>query len=155
VLPCLPATFTSQMLWSLGLDLSYASELRPERPGQGKRLYLADRDYYDRITPVAIGISRFSVSSTPGTEFSFTSKIPSAYRENARKAWKVRSLQGKILSILRLLKAFTTFHGGPDYIAWKIERHSGYAMSPPSGRNHNLLSLGLALWRAWRKQAFR
>ncbi|NPA24633.1 MAG: hypothetical protein GXO34_02260, partial [Deltaproteobacteria bacterium] len=26
VLPCLPATFTSQMLWSLGLDLSYASE---------------------------------------------------------------------------------------------------------------------------------
>ncbi len=155
VLPCLPATFTSAELWSRGLDLSYASELRPEKPGQGKKLYLADQDYYNRLTPVAVAAGRFPVSRNPGSETSYTARIPPAYREKARKAWKARSFQGKILSLLRLGKAFTTFHGGPDYIAWKIERHSGITMDPPPGRNHNLSSLGLALWRAWRKQAFR
>ena len=33
--------------------------------------------------------------------------------------------QGKLLHVLRLMKATTTFKGGADYILWKVERHSG------------------------------
>ena len=32
---------------------------------------------------------------------------------------------GKLLSVLRLMKASITFANGVDYIAWKIERHTG------------------------------
>jgi hypothetical protein len=35
------------------------------------------------------------------------------------------SRKGKMLSVIRLAKATTTFAGGVDYLAWKINRHSG------------------------------
>ena len=35
------------------------------------------------------------------------------------------------LSVLRLLKALFTFEGGLDYIAWKLERHSGQRIEVP------------------------
>ena len=39
--------------------------------------------------------------------------------------WGWRRVQGKMLSVVRLAKASATFAGGPDYIAWKINRHAG------------------------------
>ncbi len=39
--------------------------------------------------------------------------------------WPYRRFTGKLWSVARLLKAAFTFTGGADYIAWKIERHSG------------------------------
>ena len=41
------------------------------------------------------------------------------------RAWAIRRVQGKVLNILRLIKAALTFQGGLDYAVWKIERHSG------------------------------
>jgi hypothetical protein len=40
-------------------------------------------------------------------------------------SWKARQRKGKLLSVLRLLKAGATFAGGVDYLAWKINRHAG------------------------------
>jgi hypothetical protein len=39
--------------------------------------------------------------------------------------WRIRNVLGRLLSILRLFKASFTFKNGVDYIAWKIERHTG------------------------------
>ena len=42
-----------------------------------------------------------------------------------KSGWGRRRVEGKLLSVARLAKASTTFDGGADYIAWKINRHAG------------------------------
>jgi hypothetical protein len=71
-------------------------------------------------------------------------------------AWALRRLQGKALSVLRLLKASFTFDGGLPYLAWKIERHSGVALeiTPFMRRFPRLGAIG-AFWRTWRRGGFR
>ena len=150
-LPCLPPTFTPAALWSTGLELSYATELRPERPGQGKRLYQADRDYYDRLTALALPAVIFPTAADPRQPGSYQARIPAGYRRRAKRQWRLRRLQGKTFHILRLLKAFFTFQGGFDYLGWKIERHAGVSMAPPPGRRHNLLTFTRALWHGRRR----
>ena len=44
---------------------------------------------------------------------------------DAATAWRRFARRGKRLSLLRLMKAATTFEGGADYLAWKINRHAG------------------------------
>ena len=46
--------------------------------------------------------------------------------------WRVRRVQGKLMSVLRLLKALFTFVGGLDYVAWKMQRHSGRQVEIPA-----------------------
>jgi len=70
--------------------------------------------------------------------------------------WFVRRLQGKLLSLLRLMKATFTFQGGIDYIAWKLERHTGVAIEvTPKMRRHPLLYSWGLLWRLYRRKVFR
>lgn len=38
-------------------------------------------------------------------------------------------MEGKLLTVARLLKASATFAGGIDYLAWKINRHAGAGIS--------------------------
>ena len=91
-----------------------------------------------------------------GRAGSYESRISSAQRTICRAGWKVRSLQGKALSLLRLLKGAFTFAGGLDYILWKIERHTGVAVEvPPRLRQHPILALCVLSWRLYRKGAFR
>ena len=83
-------------------------------------------------------------------------KISKAERADAKRAWKTRARLAKPLNMARLAKAAFTFSGGVDYIAWKIERHSGHKIDvTPFQRRHPLLSAGPALWRLWRKGVLR
>ncbi len=75
-------------------------------------IYASQRDFYDGITD--------SLFSNKLTNIS-TKKVKCLVSIK----WKLRAILGKILSVLRLMKATTTFVNGVDYIAWKIERHSG------------------------------
>jgi hypothetical protein len=43
----------------------------------------------------------------------------------AARAWRWRRSKGKALTLVRLAKSSTTFAGGIDYLAWKINRHAG------------------------------
>ncbi|MFC3695136.1 hypothetical protein [Chenggangzhangella methanolivorans] len=77
-------------------------------------------------------------------------------RQKAEGAWKTRKRLAKPLNLLRLAKAAFTFSGGADYIAWKIERHSGHKeVVTPFQRRHPLLAAGPVLWRLWRKGVLR
>jgi len=155
VTPVLPPTFTAREFWSCGFDLSYGTELRPERPGQGERLYLATAAYYEKLLNIALKNCRFPVTVIAGNPRSFQTRIPAGYRQRGRRAWQLRAIVGKTFSILRLLKAFFTFHGGVNYICWKIERHSLLNLSLPDGKQHNFFTLTRTLWRSWRQGAFR
>lgn len=109
VLPSIKKNPSDEEFWTKGLQLTYAAELRAESKSRATTIYENDREYYDKIFSCLINHHDIH---------------PRDKLVNDIK-WKVRILYGKFLSVLRLMKATTTFVGGVDYIAWKIERHTG------------------------------
>ena len=157
VLPEAGSGFSARQLWSLGLNLSYSAELRSEKPEKRARLFDAAPAYYEEITKLAVGAlsDPIEIDSSSGTA-SYSQNISAAKRFASRWAWKIRSLQGKLLSISRLIKASLTFEGGVDYIRWKVERHSGVSVDiEPRLRRHRFIAIGVLAWRLYRKGGFR
>jgi predicted nucleotidyltransferase len=156
-LPQMEAAFTPRDLWARGLALCYHTELRTEKPEGLARLFDADPEYYQALTCAVLDSATFvdnirtDVTATRyQVEFS-----PQARRLN-KAAWRVRTLQGKILSALRLLKGLLTFKGGVDYILWKIERHSGVKVEVgPNLKRLPPLAIVVIFWRLYRRDAFR
>ena len=73
-----------------------------------------------------------------------------------RSEWKRRRFKGKVLSALRLIKAAFTFQGGADYLAWKIERHSGVAVELSEfERRHPILASVWLMPKLYLKGAFK
>jgi hypothetical protein len=157
VMPAVEERFTARDLWRDGLLLSYRAELRSEKPEKLIHLVDAAAEYYEQVTRAAIGSVPFEVEIlADADEFFYHTHIPSSVRYHSQWAWTLRRLQGKMLSILRLLKAVFTFEGGVDYIQWKIERHSGVTVEwTPRLKRHPLLAVCILSWRLYRKGGFR
>jgi hypothetical protein len=151
-LPRLPNTFDSETLWTQGLLLSYAAELRAEQPERIRARYAEAATEFDALTR--------AVASRLGWQCDASGRYrnPSTAGERLASSgdWVVRMLQGKALSIARLLKASFTFDGGLPYLVWKIERHSGVKVeiTPFMRRFPRLGAIG-AMWRTWRRGGFR
>ena len=157
VLPVLPATGRVRDLWQQGLQLSYAAELRTEKPGRSGELTDAALDYYCTVTRMAAASLRYPLNiEDDGTEAVYHARIPATRRRLSRIGWPFRRIQGKLLSILRLLKALFTFDGGLDYLAWKLERHSGQHIEIPDRvRRYPLIFIWGLFWRLYRRGIFR
>jgi hypothetical protein len=152
----MPGPFSAQALWIRGLTLSYRAELRAERPGKLAGLYQASPEYYDRVTAAALPLLPFTVTRIEGDPTRYDARPSSARRVACRAGWRLRSVQGKLLHLLRLLKGAFTFAGGLDYILWKIERHTGVAVEvPPHLKAHPILAVCVLSWRLYRRGAFR
>lgn len=156
-LPQMAASFTARDLWARGLALSYRTELRTEQPEGSARLFDADPEYYQALTSSVLEassiIDKVRADVTP---LSYRVQIPPQIRRLNGAAWHARTLQGKMLSTLRLLKGLLTFKGGVDYILWKIERHSGVRVEVgPSLKKVPPLAILVAFWRLYRRDAFR
>lgn len=156
VIPTLPPDFTTSELWHQAFARSYSAELRPERPGYAMNLYTMHENYYAQLTLLALPALPFRITCSNDTQEIFHTLISEFSRQNCRHAWKIRIIQGKILSILRLLKALLTFHGGISYIRWKVERHSGITFQKPAaGKSETLLQLCKSFWHVYRQGGFR
>ena len=103
---------TSAEFWQEGLSYTYAAEIRAEAKHRATLIYESNDKFYDDI------YNTLKLSEGIKLESQIVNRIK----------WKVRIIYGKCLSVLRLMKATTTFVGGVDYIAWKIERHTGEAI---------------------------
>lgn len=114
---------TVRGLWTEAFALTYATELRSERSGRGTTLFDADPDWYRRVTAPALAAADV-VATVDGDDL----RLSASDRAPARRAWRRRRFEGKLLSAARLVKASATFDGGLDYLAWKITRHSGVAV---------------------------
>jgi hypothetical protein len=88
-------------IWTAGFNATYQSEFRSEKTNRAADIVSAEPHYYREA-------ARLLASETP-----------------IHANQTLRRLTGKAWSVLRLIKAAFTFHGGADYIVWKIERHSG------------------------------
>lgn len=156
-LPQAPDIFTSRELWSTGLSLSYRCELRSEGPDTAARLFDATPDYYTAVTREALRDPRLPVEPLPGSPPDCYRLTASSARQRInRLAWRLRQVQGKTLSALRLLKALLTFENGLDYVLWKIERHTSVRVEI-SPFLHRLppLAVLVIFWKLLRKGAFR
>ncbi|MFT3987621.1 hypothetical protein [Aestuariivirga sp.] len=82
--------------------MTYGTELRAESgKDRARHVVESNSDYYEHIGGGLRGLAPVMAN------------------------WPLRRAAGKLWSAARLLKAAFTFTGGADYLAWKIERHSG------------------------------
>lgn len=157
VLPLMPSQFSARKLWCEGLKYTYSAELRAEKPDKLGALFDASPQHYEALTQVAMPMVPYAVeyrSDTPSPEYH--AHLPPWRRMSSRLSWTARRLQGKVLSILLLLKASYTFRGGVGYLLWKIERHSGMKVRiDPHFQKVPLLGVAIAFWRLYRAGAFR
>jgi hypothetical protein len=157
VLPALPPQGSVQSLWSNGLQLSYGAELRVESSTRAIELTEANKAYYQQVTRLSIPLLNYpcEISGTPPTQ-DYQTEITSLRRFSNKIGWKIRAVQGKLLSLARLIKALFTFDGGLDYLAWKLERHSGVHIDiPEKVRRYPLIFIWGLFWDLYRRGIFR
>ncbi len=145
-----PALVDPLDLWRAVFRATYGAELRVERAGRADELVDAFAERYRRLTRPAL-----AAAGVPFTEENGRLRFAGT-RRNARFVWALRRALGKLVNLLRLAKAVFTFEGGADYLAWKIERHTGLRPAlTPWQRRHPLLALPLVAWRLWRQGVVR
>jgi len=156
-LPALPPKGSVLDLWVKALSLSYATELRTERPGRAQELASSSQNFYAALTRQHASSFGFSFTLSGRDEaLHYSSEIGAFRRSITTAAWALRRGQGKLLSILRLTKALFTFEGGLDYIAWKLERHSGKKVHIPDAvRRAPLIHLWGFFWGLYRRGIFK
>lgn len=108
-------------IWTAGFTATYQSEFRSEKTNRAASIVSAEPDYYREA-------ARLLASETP-----------------IHANQTLRRLTGKGWSVLRLIKAAFTFQGGPDYIVWKIERHSGEKIILTDWQRRHPIIAGLLL----------
>ena len=145
-----PARGTAEQYWRGLFRATYAAEFRMERVGREETILSANREHFSELLPIAL--------KAAGIEFEAVAQqiqpfLSSAERKRLLRWWGPRRRMGKILNLIRLLKASTTFDGAARYAAWKIERHAGVAVDlAPWQERHPVLAAPGVLWRVWRER---
>ena len=133
---------------------TYAAELRVERSSRGADLLTGVAARYERLLSAAwcaAGLA-FAVRA----DGSLAPLLDPGERARGERRWRLRQRLGQPLNLLRLLKAALTFDNAIDYVAWKVERHSGYRIEPsPFQRRHPLLAAPLLYWQLRRRGVLR
>ncbi len=155
--PLLDEEFRGEDLWIGAFQETYRSELRAERSGRAKELFEADEARYLEIAATVFEATETAEASL-GSLPRWLRQAPPGRRQRLRAQlrWLLRRPWGKLLSVLRLIKAAFTFTGGASYLKWKIERHSGVEVElTPWQARHPILASPLLLWQLYRKGAIR
>lgn len=156
-LPVLPQEGDVTDLWERALALSYSTELRTERPGRAMELARSAAPFYAAVTMHhAPSLGQGFAVYHDRDKLRYRSRVSGARRLATKLAWSLRQGQGKLLSVARLVKALFTFEGGLDYIAWKLERHSGqHIVIPDRVRRAPLIHLWGFFWGLYRRGIFK
>jgi hypothetical protein len=133
-----PARGRAGDYWRALFGRTYGAELRVERAARGGDIVARDTDRYARLLPAAWQAEALAFDEHDGV---LAPRIDAGERARAARRWAWRQHLGKPLNVLRLLKAACTFDGAADYVAWKVERHSGYRLELRDWqRRHPLLA---------------
>ena len=145
--PLLGGKATASELWGRGFFESYRTELRPESStGRSQEIVSRFSDRYNVITTGLYG--------EPDAQGRYD--LPKTGLRRTKRRWFFRRLLGKPANAIRVLLGAATFDGGIDYIARKVENHSGVKLNPtPAQRKHPVLHSPVLFWKLWRKGAFR
>ncbi len=155
VAPLLPQVFQADSLWRHGFALTYTCELRSESRTGVASVYEHHARHFDALLQAYAGSFDGAAAVIVTEDGSYRCRPP-ANEARVRLGWRLRRVQGKALSVLRLIKAAGTFDDPLDYLLWKIQRHSGIYIPPTERqRHHPLIFAWPLLWRLYRRGAFR
>ena len=145
--------FSSRELVTAGLAKSYATELRAEKPGRVREIYEFAPAHYRALCDACLAGSDVVERVADDR---WRSSLGGVARMLGRGKWLMRRTLGKMVSILRLLKAYFTFRDGIDYLAWKLARHSGQAIDVPERVRRFPLIFGWSFFlRLYRQGVFK
>ena len=136
----------AETIWTRALSLSYSAEYRPEPGAKAGQLVRSDLTGYAGLLDAALPM--LDTILRRQSEDNYLRLSDHRTMKAALCRWRLRRRQGRVLSVLRLMKATLTFQNGVDYAAWKINRHTGVTIEvTPELRRHPLL-FG---WRVFRQ----
>jgi hypothetical protein len=118
-----PAQATAEEYWKALFARTYATEIRVEKSDRSRGIVAADAPRFMRLLPQAWRAAGMAFADCGNGQL--RPGIDATARRQLQQRWTHRELWGKPLNMLRLAKAAFTFDGGMDYVAWKVERHSG------------------------------
>ncbi len=150
--PLFEGKASASKFWARGFMQSYRTELRPESSeGRSEEIVLRYKDRYEAIMTALYG--------APDSEGEYTLPPNSTFGGSAfgaKTKWFFRRVLGKPTTGIRIISSAFTFEGGFDYVAHKLQRHSGVKIeASPSQRKHPVLWSPVLAWKYWRKGAFR
>ncbi|WPB58951.1 hypothetical protein [Xylophilus sp. GOD-11R] len=149
-----PASADGATFWRRLYQRTYAAEVRVERAGRANDLLAGEETRYCRLLPLAWQAG--GIAFVPQPDGRLEPKLSASERAHAEAAWQRRQRLGRPLNLARLLKAALTFDNATDYVAWKVERHSGYRIEPTEfQRRHPLLAAPAIYWRLRRRGVLR
>lgn len=144
-----PAAASAADYWRSLFAKTYGAELRVESAQRGRDIVERDRERYERYLRLALQAAGVHYTERDGQ---LAPELANAQRAHAQRRWLRRQRLGKPLNLIRLLKAGCTFAGAMDYVAWKVERHSGVRIEvSPWQRRFPLLAAPGLYWRLRRR----
>ncbi len=140
--------------WRALYAQTYGAELRVESALRGPQLIDGESARYARLLPAAW--QSLGIAFDADADGMLQPRVDERVRRQATRRWARRRRFGKLLNLMRLVKAAFTFEGAMDYVVWKVERHSGVRIEPgPWQRRHPLLAAPWLYWRMRRQQLLR
>lgn len=148
-----PEQAPAAAFWDALFARTYAAELRVETAQRAGSIVRHAEARFAALLPLAWQAAGLSYEVRGGE---LRPRLSAAQRRRAERDWAWRARLGKPLNLLRLVKAAWTFEGGADYLAWKVERHSGVRVELSDWqRRHPVLSAPRILWQLRRRGAIR
>ena len=149
-----PVQGVASQYWDAVFARTYAAELRVEKSTRAASLAAHDPQRYEQA--LCLGWQTAGAGFSQDVVGALKPDVTTEERAKAEQAWARRARWGKPLNLLRLSKSVFTFAGGADYVAWKVERHSGYRIPLTDWqRRHPLMAAPKVLWTLWRRGALR
>lgn len=143
-----PAKGTAEAFWRSLFAATYRTELRVERSGRSEQIVSFDADRYARLLPLAWQADGIP-HTTDGEELA--PAVSPARKRALAATWANARRWGRPLNAARLVKAAFVTEGAGQYAAWKVERHTGVALTPWQTR-HPILASPLIYWRMRRRR---
>lgn len=142
-----PGEAPPEAWWTTLFQRTYRAELRVEAAGRNAVLMAGYEQRYAALTLPAWQAG--GIRARAGSSATLVPLLDPGRKARALRRWERMARRGRWRNIARLIKAAFTFRNGAAYLAWKIERHSGFslALSPFEAR-HPLVCLPRLLWRA-------
>ena len=134
--------------WRALFRATYRAEFRVEPVGRENAILSANRAHFDGLLPLAL-----VEAGVPFVQDGrmIEPRLDPAQRKAILSWWEARRRLGKLINLVRLARAMTTFEGGMRYAAWKVERHTGLPVKvTPLREKYPLIAAPSVLWLLWR-----
>ncbi|MGB3737899.1 MAG: hypothetical protein WA948_00945, partial [Pontixanthobacter sp.] len=134
--------------WRALFRETYRAEFRVEAAGREHSILSLNHGHFDGLLAAAWKAGGIYFKEHRGL---LEPTWPPREVNAALHSWRRQRRWGKLLNIVRLLKASTTFDGAARYGAWKITRHTGVPVAVTPWREaHPVLAAPGVLFGVWR-----